>query len=300
MQLDTRKKFLEKAKKQVKKGFSRDILIIQAIREIDDIDKAKSMLYSRMLEWARINFPEISGGDDLIINLFAEFGCREDFEYNKLSEIVGEKEALRLFELKEKSFGKDFSIDDKKALQALASTIKQLTELRRKTETYVEEACKQDFPNLTALGDYMLTARLLALAGSLENMAEMPASTIQVIGAERALFKHLRQHTRPPKHGVIYQHPAVNSASDSHRGKIARSLAAKMAIAVKADYYTHRFIADKLKADFEKRLKQIRAIPERARKAYVPSDKPKHLQSYSERRRGPLEERKKRFDRRRK
>lgn len=284
MQLDTRRKFLDKTKKQVKTGFSKSILIIQAIRAIDDVDKCKSLLYSRMLEWARLNFPEASGNDDFLINLFAEFGSRENIDFIKLQEMVGEEQATKVFEVKEKSFGKDFSNKDAKMLKEFAKSIAELSSVRTKLENYVLEACKEEAPNMTALAGELLTARLLALAGSLENLAEMPASTIQVIGAEKALFQHLRFHSRPPKHGVIFQHSSINSASDSQRGKIARALAGKLSIAARTDYYSKHDVSQKLKTAFEKRVKQIKAAPEKPRKAFVPSNKPKHLRPYSERR----------------
>ncbi|MFH1780216.1 MAG: hypothetical protein ABH803_03690 [Candidatus Micrarchaeota archaeon] len=270
MQLDTRKKFLEKAKKQIKKGIGKDILAIQTIRCIDDTDKVKSLLYSRMLEWARLNFPEISGNDDAIINLFAEFGCKEDFEFDKLQEILGEKQALKILERKENSFGTDFSLQDKKALQTLASTIREISKLKSESEDYLEKTIREIMPNVFVLAGANLAGRFLALAGSLENLAEMPSSTIQVIGAERSLFKHLRSHTLPPKHGIIFMHPAVNAAPESKRGKIARALAAKISIAAKADYYTKRDIVEKLKNDFEKRLKQIHEAPEKKKHHWKP------------------------------
>ncbi len=113
-------------------------------------------------------------------------------------------------------------------------------------------------PNIKELAGPLLGARLIAKAGGLKKMAELPASTIQVLGAEKALFRHLTKGTRPPKHGILFQHPWVRNAKRWQRGKIARSLAAKLAIAAKEDYFEGRFIADKLKKELEERIEEIK------------------------------------------
>ena len=84
----------------------------------------------------------------------------------------------------------------------------------------------------------MLGARLISLAGSLEKLAEFPSSTIQVIGASKALFKHLRARAPSPKHGIIYSHPLINTAPWWVRGKIARAVAAKLSLAARIDFYS--------------------------------------------------------------
>ncbi len=265
--LETRRKFLEKAKKQTQEALSgKDSLIIQAVRSLDDFDSVKSLLQQRIVEWFKINFPDLRANEDTVTKLSFEFGRKEDFEEEKLKEIVGESKASAIMRVKGESFGAKFDEQDAKALKVLAGQIVSLTEARKETEEYVNALTEAEMKNVTFLTDSLLAARLLALAGSLKNLAEMPASTIQVIGAEKSLFKHLRQHTKPPKHGIIFQHPAINGALKHQRGKIARALAAKLAIAAKADFYTQNFIAPKLKADFEKRLEEIRTAPPKPQK----------------------------------
>jgi nucleolar protein 56 len=104
-----------------------------------------------------------------------------------------------------------------------------------------------------------LAAKLVAQSGGLQRMAMFPASTIQVLGAEKALFKHLKSGSRPPKHGLIFQHASIGMAPKKVRGKISRCLAAKLTIAAKADAFSHNFIAEKLKAQFEAQVKRIMA-----------------------------------------
>ena len=114
-------------------------------------------------------------------------------------------------------------------------------------------------PNTTHLLGGLLTAKLISHVKSVEKLATLPASTIQVLGAEKALFKHLRSKGRvkPPKHGYLFQHPKVSSAPKKLRGKIARTLAAKVALAAKVDAYGGEFIGDKLRQAFEQRCEEV-------------------------------------------
>lgn len=270
--LETRKKFLEKAKLQTQEALSqKDALIIQAVRSIDDLDEVKSLLQQRLNEWFKVNFPDLRVNDDVLAKIAAEFGSKEHFQEKGIAEIASESKANAIMVAAGASYGAKFDKDDSNAVKVFAKQIAGIMEARKETEEYVKAMVEKEMKNVAYLVDPLLAARLLALAGSLKNLAEMPASTIQVIGAERSLFKHLRQHTRPPKHGIIFQHPAINSAPMHQRGRIARALAAKLAIAAKADFYTHHFIAEKLKEQFEKRLKQIQDAPIKPQ-----SEKPKN------------------------
>ena len=113
-------------------------------------------------------------------------------------------------------------------------------------------------PNVRAVAGALLGARLIAMAGSLQNLAMRPASTIQVIGAEKALFRSLKTGARPPKHGLIFQHTLLHDAKRWQRGKIARVIAGKLAIAARADAFgAGHYIGDKLKADINKRIEEI-------------------------------------------
>ena len=113
-------------------------------------------------------------------------------------------------------------------------------------------------PNIKALAGTLLGARLIALGGRLENLAKKPASTVQVLGAEKALFRSIRTGTHPPKHGIIFQHTMIHESKQWQRGKIARVLAGKLAIASRIDAYGGRYMGDKLIEDLEKRVKEIK------------------------------------------
>jgi len=112
-------------------------------------------------------------------------------------------------------------------------------------------------PNITRLIGPLIAARLLSRAGSLERLATFPASTVQILGAEKALFRFKKEGGKPPKHGVIFQHPLLNKAPHEERGRIARLIAGKLSIAAKADMYTKRNIAEQLQKDLEEQLSQI-------------------------------------------
>jgi len=115
-------------------------------------------------------------------------------------------------------------------------------------------------PNISKIAGPLIGARLISIAGGLNRVASMPASTIQILGAEKALFRYKKEGGRPPKHGVIFQHNLINKSSLKMRGKIARVLATKIAIAAKADFFTKKDISDVLNNDLEKRVKEIRNL----------------------------------------
>jgi len=263
-----RKRLLEKAKASVQKAFTqKDASLIHAVRAIDDLDEVKSLLSQRLNEWIKINFPELALSEERTAQVFAEFGAKEFFQQQKLAEILGEQKAGEVVEKARESYGAKFDERDASAVRGIAGLVKSLFETRKELVEFIQTKAKQTVPNISFLVEPLLAARLISTAGGLEKLAGMPASTIQVIGAERALFKHLRSGSLPPKHGIIFQSTLINSAPLAHRGKIARALAAKLAIAAKADFYTGNFIAPKLKQELEKRLTQIHAMPEKQKQA---------------------------------
>ena len=121
-------------------------------------------------------------------------------------------------------------------------------------------------PNLTLIAGHTLGARLLSIAGSLERLAGMPSSTIQVIGASNALFKHLKGKATSPKHGVIFRHPLVNSAPKHQRGRIARAVASRISLAARLDYYSGE-LKTGLQEELMKKVQEIRKNPWKSRKS---------------------------------
>ncbi|MFH0836091.1 MAG: C/D box methylation guide ribonucleoprotein complex aNOP56 subunit [Candidatus Micrarchaeota archaeon] len=267
--MDLRQELMQKAKSRLREITSEeDASLIHAVRCLDDLDSAKSLLYQRLAEWHKPFFPELRlKNEETLCKFIIEFGASKKLSAKTLAEIVGEDKAAAIVKAASSSRGIDAGKEDEAAMKSLAARVLELYTARSEIQAFVEEKSRKKMPNICTLVEPLLAARLLSLAGSLKNLAEMPASTIQVIGAEKSLFKHLRSGTQPPKHGVIFQAPEINAAPLHQRGRISRALATKLAIAVKADYYTHHFIADKLKANFDKRVKQIQDAPIREKQA---------------------------------
>lgn len=149
------------------------------------------------------------------------------------------------------------SLSQDRSMGELARAILSLRESRQRMEEEVASAADSLAPNLSALAGPVLAARLISRAGSLKRLAEMPSSVIQVMGAEKALFKHLHGKAPSPKHGIIYRHPAILGTPKILRGRMARALAAKLAIAARLDY-NGRSILPELKSALDRRIIEVR------------------------------------------
>ncbi|MCS7123919.1 MAG: C/D box methylation guide ribonucleoprotein complex aNOP56 subunit [Candidatus Bathyarchaeota archaeon] len=275
---------MEIAKLKVKGAVEkRDLLVAQAIQSLDDLDKTINLFMSRVREWYGVHFPELDRlleKHETYVRLVVNFGNREGFHAERLEkEGLPRQKAEQIDNAAKSSMGADLSDRDLAQIQALARTVLGLYDLRESMEKYIDDVMEEVAPNVKALTGALLGARLIALAGGLANLAKMPASTLQVLGAEKALFRSLKTGTRPPKHGIIFQHPYLHEAKKWQRGKIARALAGKLAIAARTDVFGGRYIGEELKADLEKRIEEIRqkyAEPPKAQKAPEKKPKPKH------------------------
>ncbi len=186
------------AKEQVAQTVTPDKRIIAAVEAIDDLNETGNVLSERLREWYIMNF------EDTILK--------------------GEELAMKII-------GMDEPGADLKIMQSFSSSLLVLYGTRDRIEEYLKENMPLIAPNVTGITGHILGARLLSIAGGLEKLAFMPSSTIQVIGANNALFKHLKGKAPSPKHGVIFRHPLINTAPKWQRGKIARVLAAKISLA---------------------------------------------------------------------
>ncbi len=216
----------------------RDLFIAQAISSVDDLDKILNLISSRVREWYGLHFPEL---EDLVkdhkeyMTLVTELGGhRSNFTPDNLTKLgLSQDRAKRIAEAASKSVGAEMADWDLEPIRTYARLYIQLSDLRSKLSQYIDEAMVEVAPNIRELVGPLLGARLIMLAGGLMRLALLPASTIQVLGAEKALFRALRTGGKPPKHGVIFQFPEIFRAPRWQRGKIARALAAKLAIAAK-------------------------------------------------------------------
>lgn len=248
---------------------SPDLHIIQAINTLDDTDRIINAISSRLREWYGLHFPEL---DNIIdsINGYSQIvlAGKRDKLSKKIFEDAGfpESKVEMLTLVTEKSRGGDISDANLVIVQTLAKQILELFDLRKNLEDHVETEMRKIAPNLSAVLGTSVGARILARAGSIKHLATMPASTIQVLGAEKALFRSLKTGSQPPKHGLLFQHTLVHAAPRWQRGKIARAIAGKAAIASRVDYHgggLNQVLLDKLNIRVDEIGKKYVEPPER-------------------------------------
>ena len=219
---------------------SPDLHVIQSINTLDDTDKIINGISSRLREWYGLHFPEL---DNIIdsVNGYAQIvlaGKRENMSDDVFVNAGFPDSKIQMLSVvKEKSRGGDITEENLLMVQALAKNILELFDMRKNLETQIDAQMEEIAPNITAVLGTTVGARILAKAGSLIKLSTMPASTIQVLGAEKALFRALKTGSNPPKHGLLFQHAVVHAAPRWQRGKIARAIAAKAAIAARVDVH---------------------------------------------------------------
>ncbi|KXH67974.1 NOSIC domain-containing protein [Colletotrichum salicis] len=215
-----------------------DAMVVQAIKLVDDLDKELNVYAMRTKEWYGWHFPELAKilNDNLVYaRLVVAVGMRQDFAESDLSDILPEELEGPVKTAAEISMGTEMTPEDLENIQLLAQQVITYSEYRTSLSTYLESRMRALAPNLTALVGYLVGARLIAHAGSLISLAKAPSSTIQIYGAEKALFRALKTKHDTPKYGIIYHSSLVGQATGKNKGKIARSLAAKTALGLRVD-----------------------------------------------------------------
>ncbi len=254
---------MELSRAKVRKATEkRDLLVIQAIQAADDLDKMLNLFMGRIREWYGLHFPELDRiveAHETYARFVRNLGRRDGFTAPSLeAEGMPKKKASLIADAAERSMGADLDDDDLAQIQTLCGRVLGLYEERAGIDKYVDKLMGEVAPSTRALAGPMLGARLIAVAGGLSNLAKMPASTVQVLGAEKALFRSLTTGARPPKHGIIFQHALVHGAKRWQRGKIARVFAGKLAIAIRSDAFSGNFIGERLKEDLTRRVEEIK------------------------------------------
>ena len=227
---DRRKKFLKKLKSQLEE-VSEDQYIINSVRAYYDLKKVKALFLERLQEW--------------IYNTFHD----PKLKFKNLNDVPKVLEKI-----KEHGF-------DPKPFQEFLEAYKALVEQEKALKKHIEKNIERMLPNASYLVGPFIAGMLLEKAGSFKKLVSFPASTIQVLGAEKALFKHLRSNRKikPPKHGILFLHPYVHSLPRKLRGRMARTLASKLAIAFKADY-SKDDVKKRLKEKIDKRYQELKSI----------------------------------------
>ncbi len=238
-----------------------DLHISQSINALDELDKIINVIGARLREWYGLHFPEL---DYLIQNIFtyAEIvrlaGNRRNIDLNMLENLgIESKRAEMILVAVERSKGGDILEENLSIIKKLANEVIMQTELRRILAHQIEEMMEKIAPNIKDILTATVGARLMAKAGSLQKLSVMPSRTIQIIGAEKALFRSLKTGAPPPKHGILFQHPILHSAPKWQRGKMARAIASKVAIAVRIDLFRNGEKDAHISEQLNKRIAEI-------------------------------------------
>jgi nucleolar protein 58 len=215
-----------------------DTMIVQAIALLDDLDKELNTYAMRVKEWYGWHFPEMAKilNDNLAYaKVVLKMGMRTNWEKCDLAEILPEEIETAVKSAADRSMGTEITQEDLDNIQLLAEQVVSFTEYRQQLASYLSARMTAIAPNLTVLVGELVGARLIAHAGSLMNLSKSPASTIQILGAEKALFRALKTKHDTPKYGLIYHASLIGQASGRNKGKMARVLAAKAAIGIRVD-----------------------------------------------------------------
>ena len=218
-----------------------DTMIIQAVSLLEDLDKELNNYAMRLKEWYSWHFPEL--GKIVTDNVvFAQAVKLIGFRTNvkglsddQLQEIVPEDIAEQVREAAEVSMGTEILPEDETHLKTLADQVIEISSYRQNLAEYLKNRMAAIAPNLTQLVGELVGAKLVRHSGSLMNLAKQPASTIQILGAEKALFRALKSKKATPKYGLIYNASIVGAAKNQLKGKISRTLANKCALCVRYD-----------------------------------------------------------------
>ncbi|HEY6237924.1 MAG TPA: hypothetical protein VIZ68_01905 [Thermoplasmata archaeon] len=249
-----REAMLALADEALRASWDPSIHVEEAIRSIEDLDAVRNSVGERLVSWA---------SRDVIDATDEGPGSAEALARTLLGPDPATDRALGPTEP-----------ELVRGRQALAELYQQVGRVRAELERSVEGAMPRRAPNVVALLGPLLSAKILSLAGGLDRLARLPASTIQVLGAERAFFEHLRGRASPPRHGILFLHPVIQGAPRRQRGKLARALAGKVAIAARLDQAGSPVRAELL-TSFEARTNSVRAArPTAAPKARRSGSRP--------------------------
>jgi len=242
-----RKRLLERAKGAIReKASNPELQAIKAVNLFGDLEVVFNLLAEQAIEWHSLHFPEMGRevrDNPLYLKLVA-LGDKKNFsetEILKLTTDAGLAKALSQKAIS--SMGAPFSQKDIGQVKSLAVLALNAKQEMSGLSSYIDSSMKEIAPNFSSVAGSILGARLLAKAGSLRRLALMPSSTMQILGAEKALFRHIKTGAKPPKHGLILQHPSVRKAERNEKGKAAKRLAAELSLAARKDFFAEKKIA---------------------------------------------------------
>lgn len=242
-----------------------DNMIIQSIALLDQLDKDVNTFSMRIREWYSYHFPELV---KIVPDNYTFAKCvkviknrkeLDDKAILKLEEVVMDSaKAKAIVDASKSSMGMDISVMDLFNIDLFANRVVALAEYRKELMTYLQDKMGNVAPNLATLIGDTVGARLISHAGSLTNLAKYPASTVQILGAEKALFRALKTKGNTPKYGLIFHSSFIGRAGAKNKGRISRYLANKCSIASRIDCFSEHatnIYGSKLKEQVEDRLK---------------------------------------------
>ncbi|OXA56920.1 nucleolar protein 58 [Folsomia candida] len=265
-----------------------DTMIVQAVSLLDDLDKELNNYIMRCKEWYSWHFPEVTKliqDNVTFIKVIKLMGMRHNAKTTDFSEILPEDLEEKLKEAAEISMGTEISDEDIENISFLADQVLEISEYRTQLYEYLKNRMMAIAPNLTVLVGELVGARLIAHAGTLINLAKHPASTVQILGAEKALFRALKTKKDTPKYGLIYHAQLVGQASTKLKGKASRMLAAKAALAARVDALgeeTSLALGTEHRAYLEARIRQLETGDKRAVSAMKKKFTPQKYDNKSE------------------
>jgi len=228
-------------REQIRQSVKPDAHLIHAITAVEELDRVANTLAKRVRDWYALYDPETE---------------RQITDHPLFIEAV-----LQAPSPQAGSMGAHVNEQDLTILRAQATAVHDLYIQRAALVAYLEDAMARETPNLKRVAGATIGAKLLGMAGSLTRLASMPAGTIQLLGAETALFRHLRNRAaKPPKHGVIFNHQVIQHARPEDRGRIARTLADAIAIAARIDRFKGEYAGEALALKVEQRAQEVRLI----------------------------------------
>lgn len=242
-----------------------DNMIIQSIALLDQLDKDINTFSMRIREWYSYHFPElvkIVPENYMYAKVAQYIKNRKDLSEEKLEPleelVMDSVKAQAILDASRSSMGMDISPIDLLNIEMFASRVVALADYRQQLAGYLRTKMSDVAPNLAALIGEQVGARLIAHAGSLTNLAKYPASTVQILGAEKALFRALKTRSNTPKYGLLFHSTFIGRAGLRNKGRISRYLANKCSIASRIDCFSEQptnVFGEKLRQQVEDRLK---------------------------------------------
>ncbi|CDW51879.1 Nop and NOSIC and NOP5NT domain containing protei n [Trichuris trichiura] len=245
-----------------------DTMVIQAVGLLDELDKEINGYIMRLREWYGWHFPELGKmlTDNMTyVKVVSRIGMRQGFKAKRLKSLLSEDDIAEVQNLALHSVGSEITDEDNDRIKELCTQIIELDGYRDSLSEYMRVRMASLAPNMTALVGEVMAARLIARSGSLLNLAKSASSTVQILGAEKALFRALKSKRDTPKYGLIYHAQLIGSAPQNLKGKMARMLAAKLSLSARVDAFSERPVMDTSmalghRANLEQKLKTMENV----------------------------------------